>query len=94
MMWKPWHMKALEKFMEYCLLWKGPHTETGEEYEESSPRGRRGAEKMCDWLQLPFPSSCADGGEKVENQELREAREEGGGGGRKVMPNMFIQFLL
>ena len=34
---QPWEGLTLDKFMEDCLPWKGPHSETGEECEESSP---------------------------------------------------------
>ena len=33
----PWERLTLEKLMENCLPWVGPHTGAGEECEESSP---------------------------------------------------------
>ncbi|KAK4832494.1 hypothetical protein QYF61_023541 [Mycteria americana] len=39
-----WEGLTLEKFMENCLSWKGPHTGAGEECEESSPEEEGAAE--------------------------------------------------
>lgn len=33
----PWEELMLEKFVENCLLWDGPHFGAGEEWEELSP---------------------------------------------------------
>ena len=49
--WSPWEGLQLEKFMENCLPWAGPHTGAEEEYEEEGA-----AEKTCDELTAtPIP---------------------------------------
>ncbi|PKU42378.1 hypothetical protein llap_7316 [Limosa lapponica baueri] len=41
---------VLEKFVEYCLLWEGPHDGAGEEHEEVPPNEEEEAEATCDEL--------------------------------------------
>jgi len=47
----PWEGLTMEKFMEDCLLWEGPHAGAREEREEKEV-----AETMCDELTIaPIP---------------------------------------
>jgi len=51
-----WEGLTLEKCMEDCLLWEGPHTGAGAECEESPSEKEGAAEKICDKLTTtPIP---------------------------------------
>ncbi|PKU49598.1 neurexin-3-hypothetical protein [Limosa lapponica baueri] len=53
-----WEGLTLEKFVEDCLPWEGPHTEAGEECDESSPEEEGAAETTWDKLTvtpIPYP---------------------------------------
>jgi len=76
----------MEKSVENCLPWEGPHTGTGAECEESSPWGERSGRDNV-WStdhNLHSPSPCTTwGGEEVGNSgvKLSLGRREGWGEG-------------
>ena len=76
----PWEGLTLEKFVEDCLLWEGPHGGAGEECEEEGS-----AETMCDELTAtPFPRPPAPLAGKRERKlgvELSWGRRERWGKG-------------
>ncbi|KAM9590860.1 uncharacterized protein ACIBXB_005909 [Morphnus guianensis] len=67
---------TLEKFVEDCLPWEGPHAGAGGEFEEEGVE-----ETTCDELTaIPVPpSTCATQGEEVE--KIRSEAEPGKKGG-------------
>ncbi|KAK4817118.1 hypothetical protein QYF61_027981 [Mycteria americana] len=69
-----WRGPMLEKFVEDCLPWVGPHAGAGEECEESSPEEEGAAERTCDEL---TELRCAGGGGKGVRSEV-EPRKKGG----------------
>jgi len=72
----PWEVLTLEKFMEDCLLWDGPHAGAAEECEEEVA-----AETICDELTvtpIPCPRHVLLPGERRQrNWEWSWAWEEG-----------------
>jgi len=76
-----WEGAMLEKFMEDCLLWEGPHTGAGEECEEEGA-----AETKCDELTttpIPHPPALLRG-EEAENIGRKGKPEKKGGVGGSV----------
>jgi len=54
----------LEKFVENCLLWEGPHAGAGAECEEPSPAEEGAAETACGELTatpIPCPPALLGG---------------------------------
>lgn len=80
----------LEKFVETCFPWEGPHNGAVEEHEESCPWGGSSGRDNVWWNdhRLHFPNPCTTG--RVEVQKIRSEVElrKKGGVGRK----MFLRF--
>jgi len=54
----PWERLKLEKLVEVCLLWEGPHATAGEEHEEEGA-----SETTCDGLTaipIPYPPALLE----------------------------------
>jgi len=86
----PWEGLTLEKFVENCLPWAGPHTGAGEECEESSPEEEGAAETTCDELTItpiPHPPAPLGGGGRETGVKLSLGRE---GWGEGVLRSGFI----
>lgn len=62
----PWEGVMLEKLVEECPLWEGPHTGTGEGCGETFPVKEGEAETTHDELTINSHSPCTTGDDKVE----------------------------
>jgi len=69
----------LDKFVENCLPWEGPHTGAGEECEDFSPKEEGAAETVCDELTvtlIPRPPVLPGGRRERNGSEGEPRRRE------------------
>ncbi|KAJ7414941.1 hypothetical protein BTVI_39872 [Pitangus sulphuratus] len=81
---KPTEALTLEKFMEDCLLWKGPYAGEGKGCEELPPAEEGEVETTCDELPT-VPIFCPPGVEEVEKSAVKLSLGKRGEMGGKVV---------